>query len=134
MVLDTLDAISAPARIEISIHFVDSGEIARLNADALGGSGPTDVISLPLEQLTPGLWPPVGSDDPPLALGDVFIAPEIVQSRALEHGFDPTAETALMVVHGVLHLAGHDHAGDDDAVAMEAIETEILAKHGYGRR
>ena len=134
LVLDTLDALSAPTRVELSVHFVDSAEIARLNVEALGGSGPTDVISLPLEQIIPGRWPRLGPDDPPLALGDVFIAPEIVRSRALVHGFDPAAETALMVVHGVLHLTGHDHVADDEAEAMETIESSILAEHGFGRR
>lgn len=134
LVLDALEALSAPARIELSIHFVDPAEIARLNTQALGGTGPTDVISLPLEQLTPGRWPQVGPDDPPIALGDVFIAPEIVRARAIDHGFDPTEETALMVVHGVLHLVGHDHVADAEADAMEAIESAILTAHGYGRR
>lgn len=132
--VDALREIGIPGPVELSIHFVDTGEIARLNHEALGRTGPTDVISLPLEPLVPGDWPPVDPVGPPLALGDVFIAPEIVRSRALEHGFDPLADTALMVVHGVLHLAGHDHADDDSAETMESIEDVVLARNGFGRR
>lgn len=132
--VDALEELGIHGSVELSIHFVDVDEITRLNREALGRTGPTDVISLPLEDLVPGEWPPVDPAGPPLALGDVFIAPQIVRSRALEHGFDPTAETALMVVHGVLHLAGHDHADDDAAEIMESIEGVVLARNGFGRR
>lgn len=132
--VDALEELGISGPVELSIHFVDVDEITRLNREALGSTGPTDVISLPIEDLVPGDWPPVDSAGPPLALGDVFIAPEIVRSRALEHDFDPTAETALMVVHGVLHLAGHDHADDDSADTMESMERVVLARNGFGRR
>jgi len=132
--VDALEELGIHGPVEVSIHFVDVDEITRLNREALGRSGPTDVISLPLEDLVPGDWPPVDPAGPPLALGDVFIAPEIVRSRALEHGFDPTADTALMVVHGVLHLTGHGHDDDDSAEIMESIESMVLARNGFGRR
>lgn len=130
----TLEELGIPGPVELSIHFVDVDEITRLNREALGQEGPTDVISLPLEDLVPDNWPPVDPAGPPLALGDVFIAPAIVRARAVEHGFDPMAETALMVVHGVLHLAGHGHDDDDSAEIMESIESVVLARNGFGRR
>lgn len=132
--VDALHELGISGPVELSIHFVGVDEITRLNREALGRIGPTDVVSLPLEDLVPGDWPPIDPAGPPLALGDVFIAPEIVRARALEHGFDPIAETALMVVHGVLHLAGHDHADDESAEIMEAIEGVVLARNGFGRR
>lgn len=134
LVVDALQELGIPGDVELSIHFVGVDEITRLNREALGRTGPTDVISLPLEDLAPGEWPSADPTGPPLALGDVFIAPQIVRSQALEHGFDPVAETALMVVHGVLHLAGHDHADDDSAEVMESIEGMVLARNGFGRR
>ena len=134
LAVDTLSRIGAPDRLELSIHFVDGDEIAELNEQALGRSGPTDVVSLPLEDLDEAAWPERGPSDPPLALGDVFISPEVVAERALDNGFDPVAEQALMVVHGVLHLAGFDHDTDVAADRMEAIESAVLGQHGYGRR
>lgn len=123
-----------PERVEVCIHTVGSETIRGRNADAFGKDQPTDVVSFPLEDLLPGVAPVVDPDGPPLLLGDVFIAPEVVADRAAQHGYDPDAEMALMAVHGLLHLMGHDHVEDDEAETMEAIETRILAKHGMSRR
>lgn len=134
LVRDVLIDQAYPERVEVCIHIVGSEIIRRHNAEALGKDQPTDVVSFPLEDLVPGAAPTVDPDGPPLILGDVFIAPEIVHERAARHGYDPDAEMALMAVHGVLHLLGYDHAEDDEAETMEAIETRILAKHGMRRR
>jgi probable rRNA maturation factor len=123
-----------PERVEVCIHTVGSEIIRRHNADAFGKDQPTDVVSFPLEDLVPGVSPTVEPDGPPLVLGDVFIAPEVVAERAARHGYDPDTETALMAVHGILHLMGYDHVDDEEAEMMEAIETRILAEHGMGRR
>lgn len=123
-----------PERVEVCIHTVDSDVIRRHNAEAFGKDKPTDVVSFPLEDLSPGAVPEVDPQGPPLVLGDVFIAPEVVAQRATRHGFDLEAEMALMAVHGVLHLMGYDHVDDEEAETMEAVETRILAGHGMIRR
>ena len=123
-----------PARVEVCIHTVGTDVIREHNAGAFGKDRPTDVLSFPLCDLSPGEAPDVDPQGPPLPLGDVFISPEIVAQRADEHGFDVESEMALMTVHGVLHLMGYDHSTGDEADTMEAIETRILAKHGFRRR
>jgi len=134
LVRDVLIDQAYPERVEVCVHTVGSETIRRHNADAFGKDQPTDVVSFPLEDLVPGIPPTVDPGGPPLVLGDVFIAPDVVAERATGHGHDPDAEMALMAVHGVLHLMGYDHVEDEEAEAMEAIETRILAKHGLSRR
>jgi probable rRNA maturation factor len=66
-------------------------------------------------------------------LGDVLIAPQQVRRQAVEHGVDFDHELALMVVHGMLHLMGYDHADEEEAVEMEGREGVILAGIGVRR-
>ncbi|MGD2061534.1 MAG: rRNA maturation RNase YbeY [Acidimicrobiia bacterium] len=134
LVRDVLIDQACPERVEVCVHTVDAEIIRRHNADAFGKDEPTDVVSFPLEVLVPGAAPTVDPAGPPLVLGDVFVAPDVVAERAARLGFDLDAEMALMTVHGVLHLLGYDHVTDDEAETMEAIETRILAKHGMTRR
>ncbi len=134
LVRDVLVDQRYPERVEVSVHTVDSEGISRRNAEAFGVDQPTDVVSFPLEDLEAGTAPTVDPAAPPLTLGDVFIAPDVVSERAARHGFDPDSEMALMTVHGVLHLMGYDHGTDTEAEVMEAVETRILSNHGFGRR
>lgn len=129
----TLVDCGFPDRTEVSIHVVDVETITLRNLEAFGKNEPTDVVSFPVEHLTPGDVPVPAEGAPPLILGDVFIAPSIVEQRAVERGDDIESAQALMVVHGVLHLMGYDHADDSDAELMEAIEARVLATHGYTR-
>lgn len=98
---------------ELNLVFVDPGEMARLNAEHMGEEGPTDVLSFPLDGADPH---PVGAR----MVGDVVVCP------ACAAGPD---ELALLVVHGVLHLLGYDHADPADAARMQARERELLASH-----
>jgi probable rRNA maturation factor len=111
----------APAAVELSVALVDADEIARLNSAYRGIEGPTDVLSFGCDEPEP-----VGSDEP-ISIGDVVIAPEVAQRQA--HGLGTTVESELdlLLVHGVLHLLGYDHASDADAAAMQAREGAILA-------
>lgn len=83
----------------LSFAFVSSQAIARMNKLHLGHAGATDVISFPL---------PSRADGEPLA-GDVYIAPEIARANAREHGVPIREELARLVIHGTLHVLGHDH-------------------------
>jgi probable rRNA maturation factor len=89
----------------LAIEFVDAERIALLNAEHRGGSGPTDVLSFPIDGAQ-------SLDDGPRELGDVVIC--------MEH----TADVREAVVHGVLHLVGMDH--ETDAGEMLAVQAEIL--------
>ena len=89
----------------LSITFVTSAAIARLNREHLDHRGPTDVISFGFSDTGKG-----GA-----VVGDVYICPEVARRNAQEHGVGVREELARLVVHGVLHVLGHDHPDGDDS-------------------
>jgi probable rRNA maturation factor len=95
---------------ELSVSFVTEDEIADLHARYLGEEGPTDVLSFPLDEV---------DEDGVRILGDVVIAPSVA---ARDHPADPAAEMRLLLVHGILHLLGHDHEDEREREAMWAIQ------------
>ena len=128
---------------ELSLRFVDEVTIADLNERFLGASGPTDVLAFPIdggEVVEGGRFPDAGSSGPdrppteatevPLLLGDVLVCPTVAERNAPDHAGTYEDELALLVVHGVLHVLGMDHADDAEAAAMQAREREHLARHG----
>ena len=100
---------------ECNLVFVDPDEMARLNAEHMGEEAPTDVLSFPLDGADPD---PVGTR----LVGDVVVCPAYAARNAA-----PDGGLALLVVHGVLHLLGYDHADAVDAARMQARERELLA-------
>lgn len=122
-----------PPDTSVSLTLVEEHAIAELNQAHMGKTGPTDVLSFPIEDAAPGAPPLPDVAGPPLELGDVFIAPAVVRSNARRTGVSFDDELALMVVHGLLHLLGWDHVEDDDAVAMEKREGELLSLVGRVR-
>lgn len=125
---------------ELSLLFVDESTIAGLNGRFMGADGPTDVLAFPIdgEPDPSGRWPDSGGpapdreDDPtdlPLLLGDVVVCPTVAGRNAPTHAGSLDDETALLVVHGILHLLGMDHATDEERAAMQARERELLATH-----
>ena len=124
---------------EVSLLFADETTIAALNQQFMGKSGPTDVLSFPIdyEDEPSGRNPDAGTTgpgEPPLSeipqlIGDIVICPSVAARNALEHECTFDDELALLVVHGVLHLLGWDHEVDDEAERMEARERELLARH-----
>jgi probable rRNA maturation factor len=129
-----LSAEGFPPEAEVSITLVDDDEMASWNSRALGKSGPTDVLSFPVEILRPGSVPPTVPEGPPLLVGDVVIAPDYIRRQADQFGMKVDDEMALMVAHGILHLLGYDHQDDADAELMENRERAILASQGRSRR
>ena len=118
----------------VSVTFIGTEPMSELNARHLGMPSPTDVLAFPIEDLSPGSYPSLGPEEPPLLIGDVVICPEVVRSQALDVGVSFDDEMALMVVHGVLHLLGYDHEEDEEAKRMERREQELLAMVGRTRR
>lgn len=110
------------AAVEMAVMFVDVETIAALNEQYLGVDGPTDVLSFPLDE--PG--EARDGSGPPVLLGDVVICPEIALANAPRHAGSLDDEIALLLVHGILHLLGHDHAEDDEAALMRQRQTELL--------
>lgn len=133
-VVATLDREGVSADATLAISFVGSAEIAELNERFLGKEGPTDVLSFPIEDASPGIPPVASEDGPPLALGDIFIASDVVGAHAAEYGVTFDDELHLMVCHGVLHILGWDHEEDEEAEEMEAREAHHLGTIGKERR
>ncbi|HKX74685.1 MAG TPA: rRNA maturation RNase YbeY [Acidimicrobiia bacterium] len=123
-----------PFSTEVSVTLVSDQQMAGWNEQALGKTGPTDVLSFPVESLRPGDLGHWSEQGPPLLLGDVVIAPDYVRRQARELEADLDDELALMITHGLLHLLGYDHVSDDDAQVMEDREREILLSLGRRRR
>ncbi|MEX1218709.1 MAG: rRNA maturation RNase YbeY [Acidimicrobiales bacterium] len=129
--------------VELSVMFVDEETIGDLNLRFMESEGPTDVLSFPIdgEPNIPGRWPDGGGPGPdriendpedlPLLLGDVVICPVVAQRNAPEHAGSFEDELALLVVHGILHLLGMDHAEEADRLEMQGRERALLAAH-YG--
>ena len=101
---------------ELSLTFVGEDRMAALNGEYMGEAGPTDVLSFPLDA------DPDAAAEPVRLLGDVVICPAMAARNAPQHAGSYDAEMALLVVHGVLHILGHDHAEAGDAAAMAARE------------
>ena len=107
---------------EISLRVVDTDEMATLNQTYRGKAGATNVLSFPAD-LPPELKLPL--------LGDIVICAPVVRSEAQAQHKSLAAHWAHMAVHGTLHLLGYDHIAEADAIAMEAIESALLADLDY---
>jgi len=107
---------------EISVRIVSAAESAELNLHYRGKEGPTNVLSFP-------------ADIPDFVesslLGDIVICAAIVRKEAKEQHKTLEAHWAHMLVHGTLHLLGYDHLEENEAEAMEALETTILGKLNF---
>ena len=94
--------------VELSVSFVDEAEIEELHVRYLGEPGPTDVLSFPQDP-----------DDDGRLLGDVVICPAVAIRN---HPDDPGAELRLLLVHGILHLLGHDHEEPSERATMWSLQ------------
>lgn len=114
---------------ELTLTFVDAEEIAELHCEHLGLDGPTDVLSFPLDADS-GAEP---ADGVPTLLGDVVVCPAVAAAQFADHAGTLDDELALLVVHGVLHVLGHDHAEPEETAVMRRRELDHLrALHWRG--
>ena len=107
---------------DLSIVIVDDARIQALNRDFLGHDAPTDVLSFPADEPDP--------ETGRRYLGDVVISFARAKEQAHELGHAVEAEMQLLVVHGVLHLLGHDHAGAGEKERMWAAQAGALERLG----
>jgi probable rRNA maturation factor len=108
----------------VAVRVVDEDVMAALNEEWMGSAGPTDVLSFPLDPEPP-------ADGSPWLLGDIVVCLDVAQRQAPTHAGTLDDELALLLVHGVLHLLGHDHAAADERERMQARERALLAAcHG----
>lgn len=98
------------AASELSVSFVTDEEMADLHERYLGEPGPTDVLAFPLDEMDEGGV---------RVLGDVVICPAVA---ARNNPADPAGELRLLLVHGILHLLGHDHEQEAERARMWALQ------------
>ena len=127
----------ANPRLSASLLFTSDAEIHALNREWRQRDKPTNVLSFPMLERDDLLA--LAVEGPPELLGDVALAHETCAREAVEKGVPLEHHAAHLIVHGLLHLAGHDHEiSPADAEAMEALETKALAICGiadpYGDR
>jgi probable rRNA maturation factor len=113
-------AAEGQATHEVTLVLTDDAEMRELNRVWRGNDASTNVLSFPSGE----------SQGDPLLLGDVVLACETVEREAKLQGIGTPDHAAHLVVHGLLHLLGHDHLNEDEALKMETLETEILASLG----
>lgn len=113
---------------ELCVRLVDTGTITTLNEQWMDGDGPTDVLSFPMDELRPGAGDDVQPDDEPGYLGDIALCPQIAERQAPSAGHSPTDEIDLLIVHGILHLLGFDHAEPDEHAHMFGLQGRLLVE------
>lgn len=113
---------SIPETSELSIVITDNQHIHELNQQFRNVDAPTDVLSFPAEFTDPESGAPY--------LGDVIISFPKAEAQATAGGHSVSAELQLLVVHGILHLLGHDHAEPEEKEKMWKAQSEILDQLG----
>ncbi|MEY3696563.1 MAG: hypothetical protein RJA41_213 [Actinomycetota bacterium] len=119
-----LDFLRMNSETELSIALVDLAEMERLHIEHMNEPGPTDVLSFEMDELR---IPPEGQTAIPGILGDVILCPEFAAKQAAENNQDTASELDMLLVHGILHLLGHDHAEPDEHRIMFGLQSEILS-------
>ena len=115
-----LAALELSPEAELSLVVCGDQEIAALNEQWLGRSGPTNVISFAQGEGE-------GAELTPELLGDVVVSAPYAAREAVEHGLDPDEHLIRLIIHGILHLLGHEHeSGGEPARLMEAKTEELL--------
>ena len=115
-------ALAGRGPAELTIRVVDEEESERLNSTYRGKDGPTNVLSFPADL-------PDGIDLP--LLGDIVICAPLVEREAGAQGKRLQAHWAHLVIHGILHLLGHDHQREGEARERESNEVRLLGELGF---
>lgn len=115
-------ALGGRAGLRVGVVLVDDQSLCELHEQWLGDPSPTDVISFDLSGDEP-------DDGGPQA--ELYVSVDCARRVAAELGGDPARELALYLVHGSLHLCGHDDHEPDQRAAMRAAESQVLAGLGY---
>jgi probable rRNA maturation factor len=123
-VRQALDETDPDRDVDVSVRIVDEDEMQALNRDYRDQDKPTNVLAFPAGD--DGFVPP---GERPL-LGDIVVCAGVVAREADEQGKSLEHHWAHMLVHGTLHLLGHDHMSEQEAESMEALERRILSSFG----
>jgi probable rRNA maturation factor len=130
-----LDMEGVDKPVEVSVLITDDAGISKLNKEFRGRDAATDVLSFPMQVLTPGRFAfdpgEINPDTGLLPLGDIVLSADRVAEQAVLYGHDINREMAYLVIHSVLHLLGYDHMDEGaDKRQMRAREKVILKAAG----
>jgi len=126
-----LDKLHIHPDAELSILLVDEATMAAYHERFMEEPGPTDVLSFPMDELRP----PKAGEEPPLGLlGDIVLCPAVTERQAAEFGRSPQEEAEYLLVHGLLHLLGFDHAEAHEKKIMFGLNDALAAAWGERRR
>ncbi len=119
-----MDELRIHPQAELSILLVDEKTMADYHVRFMDLPGPTDVLSFPMDELRP----PSDDDEPPLGLlGDIVLCPTVTAAQAAENGRTPEGEADYLLVHGLLHLLGFDHAEPEEKKVMFDLNDRLVA-------
>ena len=110
--------------VNLSVVLTDNRRLRKLNRDYLGIDAPTDVLSFPASESDP--------ETGARYIGDILISVPYAAKGAKQAGNSLESELQLLIVHGVLHLLGHDHAKPKEKAKMWKAQAEILEALGLG--
>lgn len=125
-----LEQLRIHPQAELSILLVDEDTMSAYHEKFMGEAGPTDVLSFPMDELRP----PKDDEEPPEGmLGDIVLCPVVTERQAAEHGRSADAEAEYLLVHGLLHVLGFDHADDADKRVMFDLNDRLIEAWGRQR-
>lgn len=125
-----LDKLRIHRLADLSILLVDETTMEDYHVRFMDLPGPTDVMSFPMDELRA----PDQDEEPPMGLlGDIVLCPQVTARQAAENGREPDAEAEYLLIHGLLHLLGHDHAEPEEKAVMFGLNDKIIAAWGIAR-
>ena len=125
-----LDSLRIHPQAELSILLVDTDTMSAYHEKFMGEPGPTDVLSFPMDELRA----PEDDEEPPVGLlGDIVLCPDVTAAQAAENDRTPEQESDYLLVHGLLHLLGHDHAQPAEKKVMFDLNDQLIAAWNASR-
>jgi len=118
-----LTALHIHPDAELSIVLVDEDTMSNYHEKFMDEPGPTDVLSFPMDELRPGQ---PGAEPPLGVLGDIVLCPQVTDKQAEQMGRTGRQEAEYLLIHGLLHLLGFDHAEPQEKAIMFALNDQII--------
>jgi len=106
---------------ELNLVFVDIAKMTELHIKWMDESGPTDVLSFPMDLPEPG--------NDAVTLGDIVIAPVVAAAQAATAGHSIDHEIFILAAHGLLHILGYDHATPEEEKAMFTLQEKLVKNY-----
>mgnify|MGYP001941402092 FL=1 len=119
-----LQTLRIHPQADLNIILVDEDVMASYHERFMGLPGPTDVLSFPMDEMRA---PDPDEPAPRGLLGDIVICPQFTSAQAPENGREPQDEIDYLLIHGLLHLLGHDHAEPQEKAVMFGLNDKIIA-------